>query len=605
MRIKKLWLTIILIGCCIFGLAACAEERLATGISLKEYSSEAPLEFAMGKFPYGDYTVSIAYTDGSTEELALTEDMISETDKLKFYQEGNHTITVAYKGAETSVEINVARNQFSENIQLNDFTATYNGKAFTVEVEGDIPGGTDILYPQGNTFQNAGSYDMTAILQCDGYVTKILSATVLIEKATYDVSNAQLYDRTVTYNKDAHSLAVKGQIIGDNGTEVYAPATLPQGVTVSYSITKVKDGRGEEIPLEKQQRVEENRAVDAGTYMVCAKYKGDASNYKAIPDSVAHLTIECAAYDLSKIEFVNKTVTYSGKAHSLGIPSNSKLPSDVELSYKIARIKDGEGNLVQDAPRQNGNSATDAGVYMVEAHFTIIGKNAENYKAIPFERAYLTIERAVYDLSGVQFFDEAVIYTGEPYQLMVSGKLPEGIEVSYQIEQVKDGAGASVSGDDKYQANTSVATNAGEYAVTASFRITDENVVRNYTVQPLEKTVTLTILRATYDSEMEGVQLESQTFDYEEGKTYEIVFEYDLPDGVSPQFTLTDENGKQVQGTLKTVTDEETGKTTYQYAFSVAAIGEYTCKVAFTHDNGNYEKITLTLTETIYLSDVA
>jgi hypothetical protein len=104
---------------------------------------------------------------------------------------------------------------------------------------------------------------------------------------------------------------------------------------------------------------------------------------------------------------------------------------------------------------------------------------------------------------------------------------------------------------------------------------------------------------------MEGVQLQSQTFDYEEGKTYEIVFEYDLPDGVSPQFTLTDENGKQVQGTLETVTDEETGKTTYQYAFSVAAIGEYTCMVAFTHANGNYEKITLTLTETMYVSDVA
>lgn len=605
MSIKKLWLTIVLICCSILCFASCTEERLATSISLKEYSSETPLEFAMGKFPYGDYTVSIAYTDGSTEELALTEDMVSETDKLKFYQEGKHTITVAYKGAETSVEINVARNQFSENIQLNDFTATYNGSAFTVEVEGDLPGGTDILYPQGNIFQNAGSYDMTAILQCDGYATKILSATVLIEKATYDVSNAQLYDKTVAYNKDAHNLAVKGKIIDDNGTKAHAPANLPQGVTVSYSITKVKDGNGDEIPLEKQQRVEENKAVDAGTYMVCAKYKGDASNYKAIPDSVAYLTIECAAYDLSKIEFANKTVTYSGKAHSLSIPSNSNIPSDVELSYKIARIKDGEGKLVQDAPLQDGNSATDAGVYMVEAHFTIIGKNAENYKVIPFERAYLTIERAVYDLSGIDFFDEAVTYTGEPYQLMVYGKIPEEIEVSYKIEQLKDGEGALVSGDDKYQASTNVATNAGEYAVTASFRIIDENVARNYTVQPQEKTVTLFILRSTYDSEMEGVQLQSQTFDFEEGKTYEIVFEHDLPDGVSPQFTLTDENGGQVQGKLETVTDEGTGKTTYKYAFSVATIGEYTCAVSFTHDSGNYEKITLTLTETIYVSDVA
>lgn len=604
MRIKKIWLTILSMCCGILCLAGCAEERFATGITLKDYSSEAPLEFSIGKFPYSDYTVTITYTDGTTEEVTLTEDMVSETDKLKFYQEGRHTVTVAYMGAETSVEILVARNQFSENIQLNDFTATYNGKPFTVEVEGDIPGGTKILYPQGNTFQNAGSYDMTAILQRDGYETKVLSATVRIEKAEYDLSNAQLYDKTVTYNKDAHSLSVRGQIVDDEAG-VHASATLPQGVSVSYSITKVKDGKGNEIPADKQQRIEENKAVDAGTYMVCAKYKGDASNYKAIPDSVAYLTIECAAYDLSKIEFVNKTVTYSGKAHSLSIPSNSKLPSDVEVSYKIARIKDGAGNLVQDAPRQNGNSATDAGVYMVEAHFTIIGKNAENYKVIPFERAYLTIERAVYDLSGVQFFDEAVVYTGEPYQLMVYGKIPEEIAVSYKIEQVKDGAGASVSGEDKYQANTNVATNAGEYAVTASFRITDENVARNYSVQPHEKTVTLTILRASYDSELAGIQMEEQSFAFEEEKTYEIVFAYELPEGVAPEFALTDENGDLIDGEMKAVVDEQTGKTTYVYAFSVASAGEYTCVIHFTRENENYEEIALTVTQAVYIGSVA
>ena len=100
---------------------ACKEEVRAKSISLNGYSSEHPLEIGMGKFFYNGYSVTITYDDGETEELALTEDMISETDKLKFYQEGKNSITLTYKGAETSVEINVARNQFSENIQLNDF----------------------------------------------------------------------------------------------------------------------------------------------------------------------------------------------------------------------------------------------------------------------------------------------------------------------------------------------------------------------------------------------------------------------------------------------------------------------------------------------------
>ena len=146
MRIKKIWLTIIFICCSILFLVACKEERFAKSISLNDYSSEQPIEVDMGKFSYSGYTVTITYDKGKTETLPLTEDMIPETDKLKFYQEGKNSITISYKGAETSVEINVSRIQFSDTVRLNDFTATYNGKPFTVEVEGDIPGGTKILY---------------------------------------------------------------------------------------------------------------------------------------------------------------------------------------------------------------------------------------------------------------------------------------------------------------------------------------------------------------------------------------------------------------------------------------------------------------------------
>jgi hypothetical protein len=457
------------------------------------------LEFTIGNFSYKEYTVSITYDDGTTEQLALTEDMIPETDKLKFYQEGKNSITISCKGAETSVEINVLRNRFSDTIQLNDFTATYTGKPYIVEVEGDIPGNAEILYPQGNTFENAGSYDMTAIVQCDGYETKILSAQVRIEKASYDVANAQLYNETVTYNKDAHYLTVKGKAIEDiNGEKLHGAATLPQGVSVSYTITKVKDGTGKDIPEDKQQFIEGNKAVDAGTYKVCARFKGDASNYNPIPDSVAYLTIDRATYDMSKIEFLDVTATYSGEAHAVSIAQNSKLPSDVVVSYQIKQLKNGAGETVTDTYK-DGNTEKNAGVYLVKASFSISGKNAENY-----------------------------------------------------------------------------------------------------TTAPLEKEAYLTIRRASYDEGMKNLYFDAQ-WNENKGK-YEIRFDGELPEGVTPKFTLTSNSGESVQ--VETQRDETADKPTEQYFFEAKTEGEYTCVVTFTHTNENYDKIKVELNALFYISKI-
>ena len=508
MCLKKLWITIILICCSLLLLTACKEEKTVKSIILNEYSAETPLELKVGMFAYGNYTVTVTYDNGKTEEIPLTEEMISETDQLKFYQEGTSEITITYKGAKIVVAISVSRNEFSENVQLQNFTAIYTGKTYMVEVEGDIPGGTKILYPQGNTFQNAGVYDMTAILQCDGYVTKTLSARVVIEKATYDVTNAQLYDETVVYDKDAHGLVVKGEKVEDeNGGVLHEPATMPQGVSVGYTITKIKDGKGVEIATDKQQVIEGNKAIDAGTYKVCAQFKGDASNYNNIPDSLAYLTIERAAYDMSKIEFANQTVVYSGKEQSLNITSDSKIPLDVEVTYQIKQLKDGAGAMVTDTYK-DGNSAVEAGVYLVKVSFTITGKNAENYTASHFEKeTYLTIERA------------------------------------------------------------------------------------------------------PYDDEMKNVYLNSQWYEFEDGKIYEIYFESDLPEGVAPHFTLTNKSGEKIEGETEVITktegDNAIVKTVYKYSFTVDTAGDYTCVVTFTHSNKNYADITIALDAWIFISEVA
>lgn len=487
--------------------AACQSDRAVQKITLHGYTG-TPLELTVGKFSYDGHSLTVTYDNGENASLPLTEDMISETDKLKFYQEGQSEIAITYEGVSISVAINVSRNVFSDNVQLNDITEVYTGEPYVVEVEGDIPGGTKIIYPQGNTFTNAGTYDMTAVLQCDGYVSKQLSARVEIQKATYDVSNAQLYDATFVYNKNAHSVAVKGKAVqAEDGKAVHGPASIPKGVSVSYTTTKVKDGYGVDIPVNKQQAVDGNQATDAGTYKVCAKFKGDSSNYHAIPDTEAYVTIERAIYDMSKIEFADVTTVYSGKAHSLSISEKSQIPFDVEIAYAIKQVANGVGQEVTEEYKA-GNTATEAGVYWVRASFSVTGKSAENYVALPAEAvAYLTIERA------------------------------------------------------------------------------------------------------KYDEQMQKVYLDSQWYQVNADKKYEIYLEGELPKGVSPQLTLKNSAGETVaQGQMELVADtagdETLKKTIHKYVFETDAVGDYTCVVTFTHTEANYEDIALELEAFVFITNI-
>ena len=77
-----------------------------------------------------------------------------------------------------------------------------------------------------------------------------------IAKATYDMSGIAFDGATFTYDGDAHSIEVSGE--------------LPSGVTVSY------DG---------------NAQTEPGTYTVTAHFWGDAKNYEPIDDMTATLIV--------------------------------------------------------------------------------------------------------------------------------------------------------------------------------------------------------------------------------------------------------------------------------------------------------------------------
>ena len=113
----------------------------------------------------------------------------------------------------------------------------------------------------GNVATNAGDYVATATPE-DGYVwadgtTAAQKIQWSIAKATYDMSGISFNGMTVKADGEAHSIYVSGD--------------LPDDVTVSY------DGNGKSEP---------------GSYTVTAKFTGDETNYKLIPDMTATLIIE-------------------------------------------------------------------------------------------------------------------------------------------------------------------------------------------------------------------------------------------------------------------------------------------------------------------------
>lgn len=170
------------------------------------------------------------------------------------------------------------------------------------------------------------------------------------ELPAYDMNGVTFADSSVTFDGNAHTLAISG--------------TLPDGVTVAYEI--------------KQGDNAVDEAINAGEYTVIAKFTGDKW-HKNIADMTATLTINKASFNYSD-SFNDKTVTYNGQEQSLTI---SDLPSGVDVTYVYYNGEVNEANKLSGKP-------TNAGVYTVVAVFTL---DNPNYTAVA-DNATLTIQKA-------------------------------------------------------------------------------------------------------------------------------------------------------------------------------------------------------------------
>ena len=175
--------------------------------------------------------------------------------------------------------------------------------------------------------RDAGTY--TATVTGTGNFTGTAEVTFEVTEADYDMNGVTFEDDVVTYDGQAHALAIGGE--------------LPAGVTVEYDVG------GE---------------TEAGEYRVTAKFTGD-SNHKAIGDRTATLTINKAKLTSATAEL--QTYDGSKKTPVLKVMAG-------ELECTTYDLGEWSGNL------------TDAGTYTatvrgagdfageIEVSFTIRGE---------------------------------------------------------------------------------------------------------------------------------------------------------------------------------------------------------------------------------------
>ena len=443
-KIRLFTLLTLLVTLSLLLLVGCKNEDVISSIALKDHDPDTAIEIAVGGFDYGSFTVVATYESCNTEEIALTKDMIADTDLVKLYQEGEHDITITYGDQKCTFKVSVKRSAFKDLSFSENNVFTYDGKAHVVEVEGNIPANAVINYVGGNSFVNVGTYDVTAIVSCEGYVTERLSTTVKIERAKYDMSGVKFEAKEFVYDGQSHSVSISG--------------TLPEGVSSPTYFIGDK---------------ETSSAVDAGEYKVIAKFANSNPNYEPIPDLETTLKILPAEYTVKGVSVVFKTEDgkvidentkiYDGKSVLFDLNDYSKLSKKISVSFSVL---DKDGNVLSTSNKTTG--IKEVGVYTVKVDFTLA--DGKNYEPIaPLIATFEVLKAEHPSLAGVSFVSKQTTYNDNPQSIVIEGQLPEGVNVSYEYYL---GSTLIVDNDGK---PVQAVTDVGIYTVKAVFTHTDAN----------------------------------------------------------------------------------------------------------------------------------
>lgn len=523
---------------------------------------------ALEKFDSTGLELLVKYNYGN--DKTITEGFTVEPATLH----GDTTeVVVSYGGQTTTVAVTVNPITMS-GVTLGDSEVVYDGSEHNLVINGELPEWLDVTYSAPVIAANEGGYQVTATFSLkegidnshnDYVVPDALTATLVIKKATYDMSQVKYEDLEAVYDGNAHEITVTG---------------LPTGVTADCSYTD---------------------NVNAGDCIVTISFTGD-ENYNAISVQTTTLIIAKAdpivnpviakgpyfvgsgaptisldeastageinwdeTYTFVEGEntfnwtFTPNSNNYNAKTGSATLDASSAQVSSIEVTAKpnnktryVAFEKFETDGIVVTAIKEDGTS------FEVSAdNYIILYTNGDSFRAgdtsvtieylsKTFVINGLTVDKATYDMSNISFEGLEQEYDGNEHTITVNG-LPKGVTASF-----------------KYPESI---IEVGDYSVEIEFAIEDND---NYNdIDSIYQN--LIIKKATIS--IEDVVFESKEFTYDgTSKSIEVT---NVPEGV-------------------TVSYENNGK---------IGVGEYTVTANFeVLDGKNYNEITDTLTATLTIN---
>ena len=248
---------------------------------------------------YGD---TITLPEGTTNfgEVVVT--------KVEMVNVGEYKVTYSvistnnYDGDTKEVKVIISPLAVSEPTLKG--TYTYNGSEQTVELN-NLESFMTIV--SGNKQTNAGNYEVVITLDANHVWKEGLDGKIAwsIAKATYDLSDISFNNKTVVENGENQSLTITG--------------TLPNGVTVTYSLTE---------------------CVEPGVYEITASFTGDYNNYNVIDDMNATLVIE---------QTVLEPETNLGEGHEndVVVTSPEGIDPNKQLVVELVEVVDEEKDYSQ------------------------------------------------------------------------------------------------------------------------------------------------------------------------------------------------------------------------------------------------------------------
>jgi len=264
-------------------------------------------------------------------ELVYTgKTLVSEMNGTAYYSISENEGGIDVGTYDVVLSLNDAYNYVWSNGSTDTYTVQFKilkGQAvLTVDTETiEVEYGTKVVLPTATTtfgsvncdkqssdlvLANEEGYTVTySVDGNDNYDGDSKSLTVIVKKASYDVSGITFKDVAVLYDGEEHILLIDGE--------------LPKGVVVSY---------------------QENRGTEVGMYHAVASFAGD-KNYNAIPDMEATLSIRSAEIVSDK-----KTTDVTGTLERDYVKVSAKegIDSNIMIMTEIIDVeKDSKGSEVE------------------------------------------------------------------------------------------------------------------------------------------------------------------------------------------------------------------------------------------------------------------